>query len=69
MWYRLKVSSYLPILKAFFLAMLKLTAGDDWEAGGGGVGSAGGGTLVSTHAGRGTTPVTPGPGLTGSWSW
>ena len=67
-WYRLKLSSYLPILKAFFLAMLKLTA-RDWEAGGGGVGSAGGGTLVSTHAGKGTTPVTPGPGLTGSWSW
>ena len=61
--------SYLPILKAFFLAVLKLTAGEDCEAWGGGVGSAGGGTLVSTHAGSGTTPVTPGPGLTGSWSW
>ena len=58
---------YLPVLQAFFLAMLKLTVGGDRE--GEGVGSEGGGTLVSTHTGRGTTPVTPGPGLTGSWSW
>ena len=47
--------------------MLKLTVGGDRE--GEGVGSEGGGTLVSTHTGSGTTPVTPGPGLTGSWSW
>ena len=39
--------------------MLKDTGGGDNE--GGGVGSDGGGTLVSTLAGRGTTPVTPGP--------
>ena len=58
---------YLPVLTAFFLAMLKLTVGGDRE--GEGVGSEGGGTLVSTHTGSGTTPVTPGPGLTGSWSW
>ena len=60
---------YLPILTAFFLAMLKLIVGGERE--GEGVGSEGGGTLVSTHTGRGTTPVTPGPGpgLTGSWSW
>ena len=57
---------YLPVLKAFFLAILKLTVGcGDME--GGGVGREGGGTLVSTHAGSGTTPFTP--GLTGSWSW
>ena len=48
------------------MAILKLTEGvGDWE--GGGVGREGGGTLVSTHTGSGTTPVTP--GLTGSWSW
>ena len=41
---------------ALFLAMLKDTAGGEME--GGGVGSEGGGTLVSTLAGRGTTPVT-----------
>lgn len=51
--------SYLPILKAFFFAKLKDTAGGEID--GGGVGREGGGTLVSTLAGRGTTPATTPP--------
>ena len=46
--------AYLGVRQALFLAWLKDTAGGDNE--GGGVGSDGGGTEVSTLAGRGTTP-------------
>ena len=53
------VLSYLPVLQAFFLAMLKDMGGGDSE--GGGVGMEGGGTLVSTvTGGSGTTPVSCG---------
>ena len=46
--------TYLGVRQALFLAWLKETAGGDSD--GGGVGKDGGGTDVSTLAGRGTTP-------------